>query len=197
MPDQGTIEDINSPEVSDGSPGHSNKKSLKRGFPSALHHQSAPQTKFYISPGSTPVVVDLLPPRYKAAYGDNVMSTIVQIPGGDFISVDLDYGTNPASPLDKRPPTLIFQEAFSHPSNTIAAGGKGPNVVTLDIGDPKTPGADRPLLNGSTDASPPFVAPSEDRVFQSSKKISEGGAHGGTGASAGIPGVSPAALGED
>lgn len=196
MPQYLTIEEFDF-ALSDGFKGKSNKKSLSRAFPSALHHQDSPVTKFYIEAGKNPIDVQLSSPFYKRAYADYVMSTIIEIPGADFSAVDLDYGTNTSTSLANRPPALIFKEAFSHPSNTIAPGGKGPNVATLDIEDSKTPGVDRPLLDGSTDATPPFSSPNEDMPYNSSKKIAAGSVHGGDTTDRGVLGSSPASLGDE
>ena len=125
------------------------------------------------------------------------MSEVLDIPGADFSNFDLDYGTNATTPVAKKPPLKIFSEDYSHPSNTIAPGGKGPNVATLNIEDSKTPGVDRPLLDGSTDAVPPFTLPNEDRPFESSEKISQGSVHGGVTTDHGVLGSSPVSVGSE
>ena len=183
---QQTILDVTLIPLSDGTFGHSNKKSLSRSFPSAIHHSDGPTTRI---DGQS---VDLDEASYKKAYAENVMSGIKNLPGG---KVDMDYGTQ-TDDLAKQPPKEIFDNDFTHPSNTIAKGGLGPTSTTLDIDNVKEPGTNRPLVEAGSVDGAAFVSPSETEPFASSKKISSGGVHGGaTADESGIPGSSVASLG--
>lgn len=195
MSNQNVIADENS-STADGDVGHSNKKTLKRAFPKALQHQDAPTTNFKLSDVDAGESAELTAPGYKESYVNFIMSGIKKIPGSDFSQVDLDYGTNAATPKDKQPPKEVFEPKLpAGHDNTIAEGGMGPNSATLDLDNTENPGTGRPMVNAGSVSGAPFLTPAETKPFQSSVKTSAGGAHGGTGASRGVEGDSAVTLG--
>ena len=124
------------------------------------------------------------------------MSGIKDIVGGDFHEVDLDYGTTPGTDSEKQPPKAIFADTLpaSH-DNTIAPGGLGPNVATLNIESTDDPGKGLPMINAGSTAGAPFESPVTTEPFDSSFKTAAGGIHGGEAAQSGVPGDSVVTLG--
>lgn len=173
---QGMFDDLSAPEGADGSIGYSNKSSLKRGFPSAIHHDNNPTTELRETQSSTPVQVNLDREAYKKAYEEHVLSGVRNIPGADFNNVDMDYGTSPGTSQDLQPPNGIH--LLDGDDNTIAPGGLGPNVATLDI-ESFDPGAGVPMVEAGSPTGAPFVPPQSTVPFQSSVKISSGDLYGG------------------
>lgn len=150
-------------EFADGTKGNSNKKTLKKAFRFSIHHKEDPA---------------VIKTSFKTAYVAHTMSGFNR--GFCFEEgIDLDYGTLGETSLEKQPPKAIFDPTVIHEDNTIAPGGKGPTVATLNIESTTSPAEGRPLIDASMPSSPPFVSPPNSGLpYQSSEKIGASGLHG-------------------
>ena len=155
--------------------------SLKRSFPGSPSLPENSETKLTMIKHGTGVTINTDRESYREAYSTHVMSGIIDVPGSDFNSVDLDYGTTDGTVPEFRPPNQA--DAKTHPKvvgdNTIAESGLGPNVATLDIDQPDNPGAGKPMVEVSKVGGPAFVGEASAVPFDTSVSISSTGLYGG------------------
>lgn len=197
---QRVIESKTSAEEANGSLGHSHKDNIIKGFPGSPGFTDAPSdyydTGLFGPPNedgevtSEKVEVNFTDEALREFYGKIVMNGSRNIPGSDYAEgVSMDYQSNAVfNTHDKKDPTGD-EPAAGMAGSSIAPGGLGPSVNTMDIdhaGD--TPaiitdedGADVELdsLGPNKTSEPPFVGDGSKELGASSYAISGGGLYGG------------------
>lgn len=181
-------------ESSDGTLGKSNKKTMERSFPRAIHHQDTVSTEFKVSNlDASPLPVILTRVGYKAGYVNHVMSNVKTIPGADFANVDMDYGTSDSDLVspDKKPSDQSGA-ANRTEDNTIVPSGLGPTTQTLDITSTDDPANGLDVIDAGSVDGAPFTGDGSASPADTSLDNASMGIHGSkdTPAGSGVKGSS-------